>query len=489
MQSDPQQQTIPQAIQIAVEHHQAGRLADAESIYWRVLEVDPENRDALHLLGLIAHQTGNYELAVQLIGRAILRGPDPHFLNNRAAALQLLGRYDEALADYDTAIALKPDYVEALGNRGIVLQKLARFQEALASYDQALAINPGYVDALSNRGDTLQQLGRYDEALASYAKALAINPDHANAHFNAGQCRLLLGDFAHGWKDYEWRWKTDALAAERTDFVARWLGGENIAGKTIYLHAEQGLGDTIQFVRYAQAVAQKGATVILGVQPSLKSLLSSVEGAHQVLSDGDRLPAFDFHCPLLSLPLALDTRLESVPATIPYVHVNVAAIQKWETKLGSKQSARVGIVWSGRPSHLQDRLRSIALARMVELAPPNVQLVSLQNEVRPEDEKVLSANPQIVHFGAELADFSDTAALVSLMDLVISVDTSVAHLAGAMGRPVWILLPFAPDWRWMLGREDSPWYPTARLFRQPAIGDWDSVFDRLRQELGRYRFE
>jgi tetratricopeptide (TPR) repeat protein len=489
MQPEPQPPTIPEAIQIGVSHHQAGRLADAERIYRRVLEADPENREALHLLGLIAHQTGNNELAVQLIGKAILRGPAPFFLNNRAAALQQLGRYSDALADYDAALALKPDYVEALGNRGIVLQKLVRYQEALASYDQALALNPGYADASSNRGDTLQQLGRYDEALAGYGNALAIDPNHANAHFNEAQCRLLLGDFARGWKEYEWRWKAAALAAERHDFrEPLWLGNENIAGKTIYLHAEQGLGDTMQFVRYAEAVARKGANVILGVQPSLKSLLTGVRGAHQVLSDGDRLPAFDFHCPLLSLPLAFDTRLETVPASIPYLHASAAGIQKWEARLGPRQLPRVGIVWSGRPSHLHDRLRSIALAELTGLAPAGIQLVSLQNEVRLEDAKLLSANPQVVHFGAELADFSDTAPLASLMDLVISVDTSVAHLAGAMGRPVWILLPFAPDFRWMLGRDDSPWYPTARLFRQRAIGDWGSVIDRVRRELARYQF-
>jgi tetratricopeptide (TPR) repeat protein len=490
MQSEPQQLTIPEAIGIGLEHHQSGRLADAERIYRRVLEVDPDNREALHLLGLIAHQVGNSALAVQLIGRAILRGPDPYFLNNRGAALQKLGRYSDALADYDAALALKPGYVEALGNRGIVLQKLTRFQEALSSHEQALATNPGYADAWSNRGDTLLQLGRYDEALASYANALAIDPHHANAHFNAGQCRLLLGDFARGWKEYEWRWKTEALAPGKVEFAQPlWLGSENLAGKTIYVHAEQGFGDTIQFVRYAEALAGKGATVVLGVQPSLKSLLSGVAGAHQVLSDGERLPAFDFHCPLLSLPLAFDTRLETIPAAIPYLRASTAALHKWQAKLGPKQSPRVGIVWSGRPSHLHDHLRSIALARLAGLAPPGVALVSLQNALRPEDANALSANPHIVHFGAELEDFSDTAALVSLMDLVISVDTSVAHLAGAMGRPVWILLPFAPDWRWMVGREDSPWYPTARLFRQPAIGDWDSVIDRVRLALGRYQFK
>src|SRR6266513_2126419 len=555
MQSEQQTVAIPQAIQVGLEHHQAGRLAEAERIYQRVLEVDPNNPDALHLLGVIAHQVGKNEISCQLIEKAIRYNPsNPYFLNNRGNALQALKRYGEALASYDKALTIRADYADSLNNRGNSLQGLKRFEEALASYDKALAINPDYAealnnrgnalqalkrygealasydkaltiradyaDALNNRGTTLRVLNRYEEALASYDKALTINPDFAEAlgnrglalqelkrfeealasyrkaltiepdyvpaHWNESLCRLLIGDFERGWEKYEWRWKCDhVLPATRNFSQPLWLGKEDITGKTILLHAEQGLGDTIQFARYAQAVAQKCAKVILEVEPTLRSLLSEISGAYKVLSRGEPLPEFDFHCPLLSLPLAFNTRPETIPATIPYLGARAAVVKRWEDNLGKRNAPRVGIVWSGLSAHVNDHKRSIALSRLAGLAGPRVRLVSLQNEVRTEDEKALATNKQILHFGSELADFSDTAALVSLMDLVVSVDTSVAHLAGALGTPVWILLPFAPDWRWMVDREDSPWYPTARLFRQPKIGDWDSVIHKGRQELSK----
>jgi hypothetical protein len=225
------------------------------------------------------------------------------------------------------------------------------------------------------------------------------------------------------------------------------------------------------------------------VHPALKALLSDIPGAYQILSRGEALPDFDFHCPLLSLPLAFNTRLETIPGLIPYLSASVLALRKWEQRLGQKKGPRVGLVWSGNPEHMNDRNRSIALSRLVALGDPGVMLVSLQNEVRPEDEGVLAAGKQILHFGSELENFSDTAALVSHMDLVISVDTSVAHLAGALGKPVWILLPFSADWRWLVDREDSPWYPSARLFRQPTIGDWDSVIDKVQRQLRAFLHE
>src|SRR6266513_3972268 len=453
MQSEQQTVAIPQAIQVGLEHHQAGRLAEAERIYQRVLEVDPNNPDALHLLGVIAHQVEKNETSLQLIEKAIRYNPsNPYFLNNRGNALQALKRYGEALA----------------------------------SYDKALTIRADYADALNNRGTTLRVLKRYEEALASYRKALTIEPDYVPAHWNESLCRLLIGDFERGWEKYEWRWKCDhVLPATRNFSQPLWLGKEDITGKTILLHAEQGLGDTIQFARYAQAVAQKCAKVILEVEPTLRSLLSEISGAYKVLSRGEPLPEFDFPCPLLSLPLAFNTRPETIPATIPYLGARASVVKRWEDNLGKRNAPRVGIVWSGLSANVNDHKRSIALSRLAGLAGPSVRLVSLQNEVRTEDEKALATNKQILHFGSELADFSDTAALVSLMDLVVSVDTSVAHLAGALGTPVWILLPFAPDWRWMVDREDSPWYPTARLFRQPKIGDWDSVIHKGRQELSK----
>lgn len=484
--------TLQRAMQIGLEHHRGGRLAEAERIYQSVLQADPNNSGALHLLGVIAYQVGRYDMALDLIGRALLREPsNPNFLNDRGAVLQQLKRHEEALAAFDKALASKPDYADALANRGNALKALARYQEALASYDRAVAINSSNGQVHYNRGNILMELGRREEALAAYDRALAINPGHAEAHSNAGLCRLLLGDFARGWAEYEWRSKCSDYPFLKREFSRPlWLGQEDISGATVLLHAEQGLGDTIQFSRYVEAVARRGARVILEVQPTLKPLLSDIAGAHLVVGQGEPLPEFaefDFHCPLLSLPLAFETRLETIPATIPYLRAPAAAIDKWARRLGPKATPRVGIVWSGHPDHRNDRNRSMGLDKLVALSRLGVTLVSLQKEVRDSDAKVLAANgQQILHFGSELADFSDTAALVSLMDLVISVDTSVAHLAGALGAPLWILLPFAPDWRWLVDRADSPWYPNARLFRQPRIGDWDGVIETVMHDLSMF---
>lgn len=515
---------LRQNLESGLAHHRAGRLAEAERHYRKALQADPDQPDALHLLGLIAHQSGKNELAAQLIARALeIKPANPEALvnlgnaqqalerrdealasydgalalrpdyamawSNRATVLQALKRYDEALASYDKALAIKPGYAEALRNRGVALHELRRYDEALASYDEALASKPDYVEALSNRGLTLQALKRHDEALASYGKALAIDPMLAEAHANEGLLRLLLGDFEQGWKQYQWRWKGAffSSASSRSFPQPLWLGKQDIKGKTLLVHAEQGLGDTLQLARYAPVLAERGATVVLEVPPALEALLANSFPACRVLGEGAPLPDFDLHCPFLSLPLAFDTRLDSIPAQVPYLAPPAAAIGKWRDRLGPGGAPKIGIVWSGRSSHANDANRSIALSSLVPLRGSGARLVSLQNEVRAGDASVLAANPEILHFGAELEDFSDTAALVSLLDLVVSVDTSVAHLAGALGKPVWILLPFAPDWRWLLDRDDSPWYPTARLFRQPRIGDWDSVIDRVARELA-HRF-
>jgi tetratricopeptide (TPR) repeat protein len=444
-------ETIQATMGIALDHHRAGRLLEAETICRQVMQVDPDHPDALHMLGVIAHQARMNELAVELIGKAVRHRPS------------------------------NPDFLHNLGS---AYRELRQLDEALACYDKALAIRPGFIETLNNRGNVLQDLKRYPEALASYEKAVTINPNYAVAHLNIGTCRLLTGDFVRGLPEYEWRWQSEFLLSGRRDFSQPlWLGKESIAGKTILLHAEQGLGDAIQFARYVQAVAREGAKAILEIQPSLKALLSGVAGVHQVVSRGEPLPDFDFHCPLLSLPLAFGTRPETIPATIPYLHASAAKVRRWEERLGRGNVLNVGIAWSGRPEHPNDRNRSMALSKFAALENPDIRLVSLQKEVHPADAKVLEANGGIRHFGPELEDFSDTAALVSLMDLVISVDTSVAHLAGALGKPVWILLPSAPDWRWLTDREDSAWYPTVRLFRQPAPGDWESVIGRVKYEL------
>ncbi|HEY8069222.1 MAG TPA: tetratricopeptide repeat-containing glycosyltransferase family protein [Burkholderiales bacterium] len=462
-----------------------GRFEEALACYDKALTVNPAPADVLCNRGTVLSEFKRYDEALACYDRAL--AINPGFAEAWICRGTLLGgmvRWEEGLASYDKALAIAPDNADLLNSRGNALREVGRYEEAVASYDKAAAIRPDYAEPWNGRGNALRVLGRYHEALASYGKAQSIKPDFAGAHWNESMCRLLLGDFERGWQKYEWRWRCDEALSVKRDFSRPlWLGKEDIAGKTILLYAEQGLGDAIQFARYTQAVADKGARVILEVWGAVKPLLSGFPGAQQVIGNGEPLPEFDFHCPLLSLPLALNTRLETIPAAIPYLRASDAKLDSWRRKLGRGNALNVGIAWSGRPEHRNDRNRSLALSALMAADNDGVRLISLQKEVRPEDASVLESNKRILHFGAELEDFSDTAALVSLVDLVISVDTSIAHLAGALGKPVWILLPFAPDWRWLLDREDSPWYPTARLFRQPRFGDWDDVIGKVKREL------
>jgi len=301
---------------------------------------------------------------------------------------------------------------------------------------------------------------------------------------NGAMARLTCGDFLSGWPDFEWRWQVSQFLPQRRNFQQpQWSGREPLADKTILLHAEQGYGDTIQFVRYAKLVADRGAKVVVEAPAQLSALIESSAPFVEIALRGAPLPPFDFHCPLLSLPAAFGTEVATVPADIPYMTPPQDRLPPWSERLGKFADQKIGLVWSGRPSHINDMNRSIPLTRLAPmLRETPLTFVSLQNEVRNTDAALLDELP-LVHFGPSLTDFADTAAVIAHLDLVISVDTAAAHLAGAMGKPVWILLPFAPDYRWMLDRIDSPWYPTARLFRQPAIGDWDSVISAVRQAL------
>ncbi len=344
--------------------------------------------------------------------------------------------------------------------------------------------SPNSVDTFYNRGNVLKELNRPDDALASYGKAIALQPDHAEAHWNESLLRLLSGDFARGWSKYEWRWRSRALAFRHRNFLQPlWLGADPIQGKTILLHGEQGLGDTIQFCRYAPLVAARGAQVILEVDESLRELVTGLAGVSRCVAKGDSLPEFDLHCPLLSLPLAFGTRLETIPATTPYLRAPARAVASWEARLAETNRPRIGMVWSGDARHKEDRNRSIGLRTLLPLLGVPATFVSLQRDVRAVDAQLLHERDDMLHFGGDLRSFSDTAALISHLDLVITVDTSVAHLAGALHRPVWILLPFIPDWRWLLDREDSPWYPTARLFRQAASREWQGAVGHLHDAL------
>ena len=473
------------ANKVALVLYQSERFEEALPYYNLCDELEPNHFQTLYMRALTLQKLGRLDEALADNKRALaVRPDDAEALFNRGILLQELKRSDEALASYDRALAVRPDYAEALNNRGIILRGLKRFDEALANYDRALAVRPDYAEALYNRGITLDELKRFDEALASYARALHARPDYVEAHWNEALLRLLTGDFSRGWAKYEWRWKNESLAMPKRNFAQPlWLGEDAIDGKTVLLHSEQGFGDTIQFCRYVPLVAARGARVIAEVAGPLQELMSNLSGATQVISKGNPLPDFDYQCPLLSLPLAFGTRLETIPSPTPYLHAPAQASKAWQARLGPKTRPRIGLAWSGNAAHKNDQNRSIGLQFLSPLLDIGATFVSLQKDVRDADAAFLREREDILHFGDALKDFSDTAALISNLDLVISVDTSVAHLAGALGKPVWVLLTYVPDWRWLLDRDDSPWYPTARLFRQNDARTWDDVIARVRDRL------
>lgn len=452
------------------------RDGEALASFEKALALDPGHVEALNNRGRALLEAGRAEEALASFDQVLRRQPGHVEARiNRGNALSGLARHDEALADYEAAIAVSPVHPGAHFNRGNALLSLGRHGDAVAAYDRALASAPTYVKALSNRGLALAALGRYAEALASYAGALAVDKSFADAHHNEALTRLRIGDLGRGFAKYEWRWKRSGMLPRRLA-QPLWLGEYPLGRKTILLHAEQGFGDTIQLARYARRIGQAGARVILEVQPELKRLLGRLDGVAEVIGRGEKLPAFDLHCPLASLPLACKTTLETIPADIPYLAPDAERLARWRSRLATLESPRVALAWSGRTTHENDRNRSIAFSRLEPLlSVPGIRFVGVQRDLRPEDAELVRRDHRIVHLGDELDDFADTAAVMTLVDLVISVDTASVHLAGAIGRPVWVLLPFVADWRWMLDREDSPWYPTARLFRQRAIGDWDGV--------------
>ena len=407
---------------------------------------------------------------------------------NRGGALAGLGRTAEALADFDAALALMPGHPGALYNRGNALLDLGRYDEAIAAFDRALAAVPGHLNAWNNRGRALQALNRHADAIGSFDKAIALQKDFADAHFNRALSLLTLGDLSRGFAQYEWRWRRTGMRDTRRGYgKPLWLGEYPPARKTILLTAEQGLGDTIQFARYVPLVAQSGARVLLEVPPELKTLLAGLAGVASCHARGDPLPAYDVHCPLGNLPLALKTEPATIPAGIPYLHADEAHLAKWRPRIEGLPGKRIALAWAGNASHANDRNRSVDLALLEPLlALEGISFLSIQRELRGDDAERLARHANVSHLGGDLSDMADTAALLTLADLTISVDTSVGHLAGSLGRPVWVMLPFAPDWRWTLTGAASPWYPQARLFRQPTLGDWPSVIATLRAELARF---
>ena len=518
--------TVAQIVQLALQLHQAGRLQEAEVLYRQVLAQEPNNACALDLLGVLAHQKGLLQEATDLIQQAIRVNPSvAQFHNNLGVvfgdggrseeaiaafrqavrispdyaraycnlgnALLVKDRVDEALAVLRKAVELKPDYAQALHLLGLGLRKKGRIEEAISAYRQAVRLKEDFAEAYNSLGMALREAFRFSEAIAALGKAVEIKPDFADAHWNKALLLLLTGRFAEGWAENEWRWRVREMPSTRPNFPQpQWSGGDP-SGSTILLHTEQGVGDTFQFIRYAPLLGRRGARVIVACQPQVKSLLQNLEGVHQVLAGGEPLPPFDMYCPLMSLPLAFGTTLQTVPANVPYLRPKPALANLWRSRLAPRSTLhaprlKVGLAWAGNPRNRTDPFRSIPRSVLAPLAEvPGVQLYSLQKGEAAGQAKDLPKGIRLIDWTDELKDFADTAALMANLDLVVTVETAVAHLAGALARPVWTLLPFMPDWRWLLEREDSPWYPTMRLFRQKTSGDWAGVIERVAGELNR----
>lgn len=503
----------------AVALHRRGRLDLAEAIYRDILRKAPNQPDALHLLGLVAHQRGRQDRAIQLIQRAVRIDPanaayanslglalfangkpaeaaaafgqaidlDPGLAeahNNLGNARLRAGDLPGAAAAYQRAIALRPEYAEAHANLAAALRRAGELAAARAAAEQALAVRPRYVGALCTLGLIRHEQGEYEAALAAYDRALALDPKHATTRANRATLLLLLGRMEEGWREYEWRWRTEGFTTAPRDFGRRAWDGSDLAGRTLLVHAEQGLGSAIQFVRYLPLLAARGARVMLECQPPLARLFASLIGGSPaaIVRKGEALPDFAVHAPLMSLPRLLGTTLDSIPNAVPYLAADEELRRLWRQRLAGVGRPRVGLVWAGNPNHGNDRNRSMPAGALAPLlACPDIAFIDLQVGAGAAERADLPEGAVVAP--GSIADFADTAAIVAELDLVISVDTAVAHLGGALAKPVWLLLPFVGEWRWLLDRTDTPWYPTMRLFRQPSPGDWPAVVDAVAAAL------
>jgi Flp pilus assembly protein TadD len=516
--------TVAEALAQAVRFQQAGALPQAEQLYRQILQVDPWQLEVYMHLATLYRQRGQLDEAVTTLQALLRLRPDsfqaqtnlgtlyrergqldeaiasyqqalrinPGFAqahNNLGVALANRGRYDEALASYRAALRLSPNFAEVHGNLGNLLRERGEFDEAIGCYDQALRLNPGFVKAHNNRGMALLELARAEEALASFERALQLQPDFAEAHMNRGVALLLLGRLAEAWPEYEWRMRCKGYP-EVPLALPHW-DGSDLKGKTILLTSEQGLGDTIQFIRYAALVKERGATVVATCPLLLLPLLASspdtgVDELVPKVAGVASLAAVQVLLP--SLPGIFKTTVDTVPARVPYLSADPARVDFWHRDLAAYRGLKIGIAWKGSAANPRDRWRTVPLTQFAPLGRlEGIHLFSLQVGPGREEIDALAARFAVTDLGGRIdtSSFADTAAVVKNLDLIVTVDTALAHLAGALAVPVWVALPFASDWRWMQHREDSPWYPTMRLFRKRQRGDWDEVFERIAEELGK----
>jgi tetratricopeptide (TPR) repeat protein len=579
--------TIQQAFDLALQHHQAGRLQEAEQIYQQILIQQPQHIGAMYYLGVIAHQAGRNDIAVDLIHRALVGNPNfadahcnlasvlvelgdlneaiaasrraielkPDFaeahnnlgrafqemgdwdnainsfrqavslrpdlaeahsnlgnalrenglldaalsecqlaialrpnsaeaMNSLGSVLKDKGQLDEAVGAYRNAVALKPNFANAQNNLGVALREKGDLNESITAFQNAIALKPNFPNAHNNLGVALKEKGQLDEAIVAYRQAISENPNYAEPHYNLGMTLLLHGEMEQGWPEYEWRWKVRGFPSPKRNFAQPLWDGADLGGRSILIYAEQGIGDTIHCIRYLPMVAQRGGRVIIEVAPSLIQLLQQLPGAQRWIAAGESLPDFDVQCPLLSLPHLFSTTLQSIPTQHSALRADPDLASAWRSRLEQSRDLKVGLAWAGAAGHTNDRNRSIALSEFAPLAAMSgIQFFSLQKGEAAKQIATPPAGMQIIDWTDELQDFADTAALIDGLDLIISVDTAVAHLAAAMGKPVWLLLPFIPDWRWLMDRQDTPWYPTMRLFRQTTRGDWRDVISHVTKAL------
>jgi tetratricopeptide (TPR) repeat protein len=459
------------------------KLDDAISACRRAIELEPGFIQAYYHLGNTLDSLGQFEDAIAVFRRMRNLQPDSvEALCALGIALRRSGRAPEAIAVFRDALTIQPDSSNVHSCLGIALAETDRPDEAIAAFRRAVHLQPDNAVAVKNLGVALAEKGQFDDAIPVLEQAIRLNPDLPVAHGNLALLLLMKGDFDRGWQEYEWRSRVQlTLFVPPRNFTQPRWDGRPLQGKTILLHAEQGFGDTIQFVRYLPMVARLGGRIVLDCPKELVRLLRQVPSVQSIIATGDPPPRFDCHCPLLSLPLAFSTNQYSIPAEIPYLTPDPAAVARWKPRIESPATTfKVGLVWAGSAKNKLDNKRSIAFNQLFQLAAPGVHFFSLQ-----KGREVQSPPPEMIFtdWTTELHDFADTAALIANLDLVIAVDTAVAHLAGAMGKPVWMMIPFVPDWRWLLNRTDSPWYPTMRLFRQKSVGDWPGVIQAVADAL------
>jgi tetratricopeptide (TPR) repeat protein len=468
-----------------------GRSEAAVSSYNKAIALKPDYADTYCNRGVALSHLKRHEEALASFDKALALNPNsPEIHSNRGAALWQLNRYEEALASYDKALALNPNSAETHNNRGVALNEMRRHEEALASFEKALALQPNSAETYNNRGAALKDLKRLDEAIVSYGKATQLNPEYAEAHYNRSLAEFLVGNLTECWRNFEWRKKTGRPSGTRTFPRPLLTNLEDVRGKTILVHTEQGLGDTIQFCRYLELLRQAGAKVLFAPHKKLKTLLTSYGNSIEFVDADDRSLSFDFHTPLMSLPRIFETTLETIPSKTPYLFADSDLVQKWLCRLG-KEGFRVGICWKGGSTYKHDNRRSFSVAYFEPLSKlPGIRLISLH---KGEGERQLMDLADKItvetlgdNFDSGPDAFIDSAAVMKGLDLVITSDTSIAHLAGALDVPTWVALQYVPDWRWMLDRLDTPWYPTMRLFRQKTDGDWKGVFEEIKAALVEY---